>query len=52
MTSTDWETSLERYRDSAVTVLERHLPVTGVCAECGDAWPCARACNAELVLEL
>ena len=22
------------------------------CTECGDPWPCARACTAELVLEL
>jgi len=48
----DWDSDLERYRDNAVAVLEAHLPATAGCTECGDPWPCARACCAELVLEL
>jgi hypothetical protein len=48
----NWETDLERYRTRAVQVLDTHLPATTGCTECGDPWPCARACSAELVLEL
>jgi hypothetical protein len=48
----DWESDLERYRTRAVQVLDTHLPATTGCTECGDPWPCARACTAELVLEL
>jgi len=48
----NWESDLERYRDLAVHVLEAHVPAGTGCTECGDPWPCARACTAELVLEL
>ena len=48
----DWGTSLQRYRERAVAVLEAHLPATGQCTECGDPWPCDRASCAEFVLEL
>ncbi|WP_170154954.1 hypothetical protein [Lentzea atacamensis] len=48
----DWESDLERYRSRAVHVLDTHLPATTGCTECGEPWPCARACSAELVLEL
>jgi hypothetical protein len=48
----NWEADLERYRDRAVHVLEVHVPAETGCTECGDPWPCARACTAELVLEL
>jgi hypothetical protein len=50
--SRHWESDLERYRSRAVQVLDTHLPATSGCSECGDPWPCARACCAELVLEL
>ncbi|WP_157984963.1 hypothetical protein [Lentzea terrae] len=48
----NWESDLEHYRSRAVHVLDTHLPAATGCTECGEPWPCARACTAELVLEL
>jgi hypothetical protein len=41
---------LERMRRTAVNELARHVPEGGLCASCGEGWPCDRARLADLAL--